>query len=70
VFGDIARALIPVAAGALRREGEALIRLLDSTPIPLNGKRFAWAEAPMPAPGVSSCICCMIHGTAGRCGSR
>lgn len=45
VFGAIAMALIPVAAGALRRDGEALIRLLDSTPIPLNGNRFAWAEA-------------------------
>jgi len=45
VFGDIARALIPVAAGALRREGEALIRLLDSSPIPLRGAGFAWAEA-------------------------
>jgi len=45
VFGAIAMALIPVAARALRREGEALIRLLDSTPIPLNGNRFAWAQA-------------------------
>jgi len=45
VFGEIARALIPVAAGALRRDGEALIRLVDSTPIPLDGNRFAWAQA-------------------------
>jgi putative transposase len=45
VFRDIAMALIPVAAGALRREGDGLIRLLDSSPIPLNGNRFAWAEA-------------------------
>jgi putative transposase len=45
VFRDIASALIPVAAGALRREGEALIRLLDSSPIPLNGHGFDWAEA-------------------------
>jgi len=45
VFRDIAAALIPVAAGALRREGEALIRLLDSSPIPLKDSRFAWAEA-------------------------
>jgi uncharacterized protein DUF4372 len=42
VFGDLAAALIPVAAGALRREGEALIRLLDATPIPLK-----------PAPGLN-----------------
>jgi putative transposase len=45
VFRDIAAALIPVAAGALRREGEALIRLLDSSPIPLNGNGFPWAQA-------------------------
>ena len=45
VFRDIAAALVPVAAGVLRREGEALIRLLDSTPIPLRGAGFAWAAA-------------------------
>jgi putative transposase len=45
VFRDIAMALIPVAAGALRRESQALIRLLDATPIPLKGDGFAWAEA-------------------------
>jgi putative transposase len=45
VFRDIARALIPAAAGVLRREGEALVRLLDSTPVPLKGDGFPWAEA-------------------------
>jgi putative transposase len=45
VFRDIAAALIPVAAGVLRHEGDALIRLLDSSPIPLTGSRFAWAQA-------------------------
>ena len=45
VFRDIAMALIPIAAGALRQESEALIRLLDATPIPLKGDGFAWAEA-------------------------
>ncbi len=45
VFRDIATALIPVAAGALRRESEALVRLLDATPIPLKHKGFTWAEA-------------------------
>jgi IS4 transposase len=45
VFRDIAMALIPVAAGTLRRESEALIRLLDATPIPLKDNRFTWAEA-------------------------
>jgi putative transposase len=45
VFRDIAAALVPVAAGALHREGQALIRLLFSSPIPLRGEGFAWAEA-------------------------
>lgn len=44
VFRDLAAALVPVAAGALRREGEALIRLLDASPLPLKDPRFAWAE--------------------------
>lgn len=44
VFRDIAAALVPVAAGVLRREGEALIRLLDATPIPLRDARLTWAE--------------------------
>ena len=45
VFRDIAMALIPIAAGALRRESEVLVRLLDATPIPLKHKGFVWAEA-------------------------
>jgi len=45
VFAEIATALIPMAAGALRQEGEALIRLIDSSPIPLKDSRFAWAQA-------------------------
>jgi putative transposase len=45
VFHDIAAALVPIAAGALRRESEALIRPLDATPIPLKGNGFPWAEA-------------------------
>jgi putative transposase len=44
VFRDIAMALVGVAAGALRHEGEALIRLIDATPVPLKDARFAWAE--------------------------
>lgn len=44
VFRDVAAALVPVAAGTLRREGEALIRLLDASPLPLKDARFAWAE--------------------------
>jgi DDE family transposase/uncharacterized protein DUF4372 len=45
VFGDIARGLIAIAGRQLRREGEAFIGLLDSTPIPLKGDGFPWAEA-------------------------
>ena len=44
VFREVAQALIPVAA-RLQRDGEALIRLLDSTPLALKGEGFAWAEA-------------------------
>lgn len=44
VFRDIAMALVGVAAGRLRQEGEALIRLIDSTPIALKDPRFEWAE--------------------------
>ena len=50
VFREITAALIPIAAGALRREGEAPIRLLDATPIPLKDQRLAWAEASAPHP--------------------
>ena len=39
VFRDIATALLPQAAGVLRREGEAVIRLLDASPIPLKDAR-------------------------------
>ena len=45
VFRDLAAALVPVAAGTLRRDGEALIRLLDASPLPLKGRGFEWAEA-------------------------
>lgn len=45
VFRDIAAALVPVAAGRLQREGEALIRLLDATPLPLKDPRLTWVEA-------------------------
>ncbi len=44
VFRDIATALLGVAAGALREEGAALIRLIDSTPIALKDPRCDWAE--------------------------
>jgi len=44
VFRDLAAALLPVAAGRLHREGEAVIRLLDASPLPLKDARFDWAE--------------------------
>jgi putative transposase len=44
VFRDIAQALVPLVARTLRRESDALIRLLDSSPLPLKGNGFAWAE--------------------------
>lgn len=43
VFRDIAQALVALMARTLRHEGEAMIRLLDSTPIPLKAG-FVWAE--------------------------
>jgi putative transposase len=45
VFRDIAQALVPLAARTLRQESDALIRLLDASPLPLKGNGFAWAEA-------------------------
>ena len=62
VFRDIATALIAAAAGALRREGEALIRLLDATPIPLKGNGFAWAEANARTRGLKLHLLCDAGG--------
>lgn len=45
VFRDVAQALMAIMAGTVRREGEALIRLLDATPIALHGRGLDWAEA-------------------------
>lgn len=69
VFRDIALALIPVAAGTLRGASAALIRLLDSTPIPLKGNDFG-GPRPTPARAGSNCTCFTMRGSAGRCGSR
>jgi putative transposase len=44
VFGEIAAVLAAKLAGVLSGESQALIRLLDSTPIMLKGDGFAWAE--------------------------
>jgi hypothetical protein len=70
-------ALIPIAAGALRRESEALIRLLDATPIPLKpapglnrGTSVLRGPRLVPAPAASNCTCSTTRGSAGRYGSK
>ena len=45
VFGDIARHLMADVTGKLRRQGEAVVELLDASPIPLRDARFTWPEA-------------------------
>jgi hypothetical protein len=45
VFGEIADHLMARMGRGTRQEGEALIRLLDASPIPLRDPRFDWAEA-------------------------
>jgi putative transposase len=67
VFRDIATALIAAAAGGLRREGEALIRLLDATPIPLKGNGFAWAEANARTRGLKLHLLCDASGRRPVC---
>ena len=45
-FEAVAQALMAQAHRTLRREGQALLYLLDSTPIPLAGRHFdAWTQA-------------------------
>jgi putative transposase len=45
VFRDVAIALMPLVDRSLRKEGGALVRLIDASPVPLRGARFSWAEA-------------------------
>ena len=45
VFADLARHLMGLAARKLRKQGKAVIELIDTSPIPLRDLRFAWAEA-------------------------
>lgn len=45
VFADICRDIMAKASPAVRREGNALIRIIDATGIPLRDQRFAFAEA-------------------------
>ena len=44
-FRALCEQLMRQMGRALRQEGEALIRLLDASPIALKDRRFAWAEA-------------------------
>lgn len=45
VFRDLARHLMALAGRRLRREGAAVIELIDASPIPLRDARFTWPEA-------------------------
>ena len=45
VFRDICTGLIGRVSRSVRREGQALIELIDASPIPLRDRRFGWAEA-------------------------
>ena len=45
VFRDVCQLLIGSLGRTGRQEGQALIRLLDASPIPLRDGRFTWAEA-------------------------
>ncbi len=57
VFRDIARAVIVTAAGARRRDGEALIRRLDATPIPLKAvASLGPRHSPHPSAEIASAL--------------
>jgi putative transposase len=45
VFRDICESLMKQASRVVRREATAVVRLIDSSPIPLRDARFAWPEA-------------------------
>lgn len=45
VFRDLAQHLMATLTRAPRQEGQALIRLIDGSPIPIKDGRFTWAEA-------------------------
>jgi hypothetical protein len=45
VFADICRDIMAKASPAVRRDGCALVRIIDATGIPLRDQRFAFAEA-------------------------
>ena len=45
VFRDLADEIIARLSGRARQQGQAVIRLLDASPINLRDQRFDWAEA-------------------------
>lgn len=45
VFRDLGRHLMALASRTVRREGAAVIELIDASPIPLRAARFTWPEA-------------------------
>jgi hypothetical protein len=45
VFADICRDLMAKASPAVRRDGDAFVRIIDASGIPLRDQRFAFAEA-------------------------
>jgi putative transposase len=45
VFRDIGRHLMAATSRKLRQEGEAVVELIDASPIPLRDRRFTWPEA-------------------------
>jgi hypothetical protein len=45
VFRDLACGLIAIMTRGLRREGSAMIELIDASPIPLRDARFTWPQA-------------------------
>lgn len=57
VFCDIGRHLMAGMTRRLRREGEAVISLLDASPVPLRDARFTWAEADSRVRGLKLFVC-------------
>jgi putative transposase len=45
VFGDLARCLMATMTRKLRQQGQAVIEVIDASPIPLRDERYSWAEA-------------------------
>lgn len=45
VFRDVARHLMAMTTRRLRRQGQAVIDLIDASPIPLRDPRLTWPEA-------------------------